>query len=161
MLAAIASRRIFRSDQGQRNAIQSDSVRSDPRPQRHAVRDVEERKPSRCGRWQLLRVGPGSVCTHHLPISLFRFTDSAGAHCYGARVMAEPSPRKLAGIALILLLIVAWATFVASMARVVGGWPILVQAPFYLFMGIIWIIPLKPLIRWIQSGSFKARSPKH
>jgi predicted membrane channel-forming protein YqfA (hemolysin III family) len=72
--------------------------------------------------------------------------------------MAEPSPRKLAGIALILLLIVAWATFVASMAQVVGEWPILVQAPFYLVMGIIWIIPLKPLIRWIQTGSFKARS---
>jgi predicted membrane channel-forming protein YqfA (hemolysin III family) len=72
--------------------------------------------------------------------------------------MAEPSPRKLAGISLILLLIVAWATFVASMAQVVGEWPILVQAPFYLVMGIIWIIPLKPLIRWIQTGSFKARS---
>jgi len=92
------------------------------------------------------------------PVSLYRL---GGRTLLWARVMAEPSPRKLAGIALILLLIVAWATFVASMARVVGGWPILVQAPFYLFMGIIWIIPLKPLIRWIQTGSFKARSPKH
>lgn len=76
----------------------------------------------------------------------------------GAPVMVEPSPRKLAGIALILLLIGAWATFVASLARVVGGWPILVQAPFYLVMGIIWIVPLKPLVRWIQTGSFRTRS---
>ena len=29
---------------------------------------------------------------------------------------------------------------------------ILVQAPFYLIMGIIWIFPLKPLIRWVQTG---------
>jgi len=68
----------------------------------------------------------------------------------------EPPPRKLLGIAVILLLIVLWAAFVASLARVVGGWPILVQAPFYLVMGTVWIIPLKPLVRWIQTGSFRA-----
>lgn len=68
----------------------------------------------------------------------------------------EPSPRKFVGTVLILLLIVLWATFVASLARSVGAWPILIQAPFYLVMGIIWIIPLKPLVRWIQTGSFRA-----
>jgi predicted membrane channel-forming protein YqfA (hemolysin III family) len=67
----------------------------------------------------------------------------------------QPSYRKLAGIALILLLIVIWAAFVASLARVVGRWPILVQAPFYLVMGLAWIVPLKPLVRWIQTGSFR------
>ena len=69
--------------------------------------------------------------------------------------MAAPGPssRTLVGIALILLLIVVWATFVAGLARVVGQWPVLIQAPFYLFMGIAWIIPLKPLVRWIQTGS--------
>jgi len=71
--------------------------------------------------------------------------------------MAEPSSRTLAGTALILLLIAVWALFVASLAQVVGRWPIIVQAPFYLFMGIAWIIPLKPLIRWAQTGSFKDR----
>jgi Protein of unknown function (DUF2842) len=74
------------------------------------------------------------------------------------RPISEPSPRKLVGIALILLLIVIWAGFVASMARVVGGWPILIQTPFYLVMGIAWIIPLKPLVRWIQTGSFRIGS---
>ena len=77
-----------------------------------------------------------------------------------ARSMAQlPSPtlRTLGGIALILLLVVLWAAFVASLAQVVGRWPILVQALFYLIMGIIWIIPLKPLVRWIVTGSFRAR----
>ena len=68
----------------------------------------------------------------------------------------EPSPRKLFGVTLILMLIVVWAAFVASMARIVGGWPILLQAAFYLVMGLAWIIPLKPLVRWIQTGSFRA-----
>jgi hypothetical protein len=68
----------------------------------------------------------------------------------------QPSARKLVGIGLILLLIVVWAAFVASLARIVGAWPILVQACFYLVMGIAWILPLKPLVRWIQTGSFRA-----
>jgi hypothetical protein len=67
----------------------------------------------------------------------------------------EPSARKLAGIALILLLIVLWAALVASFAPFVGRWPVLVQAPFYLIMGMIWIIPLKPLMRFMQTGSFR------
>jgi hypothetical protein len=68
-----------------------------------------------------------------------------------------PSPnfRSLAGIAFVLLLIVLWATFVASMAHLVGRWPILVQAAFYLIMGIVWIIPLKPLVRWMVTGRFR------
>ena len=48
--------------------------------------------------------------------------------------MTQPSARTLIGIVLILLLIVVWAAFVASLAQVIGGWPILVQAAFYLIM---------------------------
>ncbi len=71
--------------------------------------------------------------------------------------MTEPSPRKLAGIALIMLLILFWAAFVASLAPIVGKWPVLAQAPYYLFVGVAWVIPLRPLIRWIETGSFRAR----
>jgi len=72
--------------------------------------------------------------------------------------MAEPSYRKLVGIAAILLLILIWAVLVASLAQIVWRWPVLVQAAFYLFMGMVWIIPLKPLVRWMQTGSFRAGS---
>jgi hypothetical protein len=72
--------------------------------------------------------------------------------------MAQPSVRKLLGIAAIIAAIVLWATFVAAMAPFVGRWPVLAQAPFYLFMGLAWIIPLKPLVRWIETGSFRADS---
>jgi len=67
----------------------------------------------------------------------------------------EPSSRKLAGIGLILLLIALWATFVASLAPFVGRWPVLVQAPYYLVMGLAWIVPLRPLVRWIESGRWR------
>lgn len=71
---------------------------------------------------------------------------------------SDPSWRKPAGIALILLLILFWAGLIAGFSTVVGNWPALVQAPFYLFVGIAWIMPLKPLIRWMETGRFRAPS---
>ena len=69
-----------------------------------------------------------------------------------------PSPRKLAAIALILLLILILAGLVATLSSWVGRLPVLVQAAFYLVVGIAWIIPLRPLIRWSQTGSFRVRA---
>lgn len=74
--------------------------------------------------------------------------------------MPEPSARKLVGISTILLLIGVWAAFVAALSPFVGQWPVLVQAPYYLIMGTVWIIPLKPLVRWIETGSFRARTSR-
>lgn len=68
---------------------------------------------------------------------------------------SQPSSRRLLAIVAILGLIVVWAALVASLAPFVGRWPVLVQAPFYLVMGIAWIIPLKPLIRWSQTGRWR------
>lgn len=76
--------------------------------------------------------------------------------------MIEPSWRKPAGIAAILLLIVVWAAVIATFSGTVGRWPIVVQAAFYLFMGMAWIAPLRPLLRWSQTGHWRAHSdPDH
>ena len=67
----------------------------------------------------------------------------------------EPTWRKPAGIGLILLLITVWAVLVASLAELLEGlpWPIL--AAYYLIAGIAWILPLKPLLRWMETGRFR------
>jgi predicted membrane channel-forming protein YqfA (hemolysin III family) len=69
--------------------------------------------------------------------------------------LPRPSWRKGAGILIILLLILIWAALVANLAGRVGRWPGFVQAAFYLFMGVAWIIPLKPLIRWTETGRWR------
>lgn len=69
----------------------------------------------------------------------------------------EPSWRRPAGIAAILLLIIVWAILVASLSGIVGRWPILLQGLFYLVAGIAWIAPLKPLLRWSQTGHWRSR----
>lgn len=68
----------------------------------------------------------------------------------------RPTWRKPAGIALILALILLWSGLVAGLAATVGRWPALVQALFYVVMGIAWVLPLKPLIRWMETGRLRA-----
>ena len=69
---------------------------------------------------------------------------------------AQPSWRKPAGIFAILAIIVVWAALVASLAAFIENWPVLVQAIYYLVAGIAWILPLKPLLRWMETGRFRA-----
>lgn len=69
----------------------------------------------------------------------------------------QPSWRKPAGIFLIMLLIIGWTALVASLSPWIGEWPVLLQAIFYLVAGIvwIWILPLKPLLRWMELGTWR------
>ena len=71
--------------------------------------------------------------------------------------MTEPNWRRPAGIAAILFLIALWAVLIATFASEIGRLPILVQALFYLIVGITWIAPLKPLLRWSQTGQWRQR----
>jgi hypothetical protein len=66
-----------------------------------------------------------------------------------------PSWRKPFGMALILMLILVWCFGVASLSGPLGRLPSLVQAPIYCFFGIAWILPLKPLLRWMELGRWR------
>jgi hypothetical protein len=68
----------------------------------------------------------------------------------------SPTGRSLGGIALIILVITIWAALIASLSPWVGRWPVLIQALFYVMVGTIWIIPLKPLVTWMVTGRFRA-----
>ena len=69
--------------------------------------------------------------------------------------MSQPSWRKPAGILAIFLLLCGWAVLIASLSASIARWPALVQAVFYLVAGLAWIVPLKPLLRWIETGHFR------
>ena len=70
-------------------------------------------------------------------------------------VIPAPSWRKPVGMLAILALILVWCVAVASLSGVVGGWWWPVQAVFYLVTGIVWIAPLKPLLRWMETGRWR------
>jgi hypothetical protein len=68
----------------------------------------------------------------------------------------QPSWRKPVGMIVILAIIAIWAFMVASASAYIGQLHILVQAVIYLIAGIIWIAPLRPLLIWMETGSFRA-----
>jgi len=70
--------------------------------------------------------------------------------------MIEPSGRKLGGIFAIVALITLWAILIVSLSPLVSGWPVLIQAIFYLVTGIAWVLPLKPLLRWMETGRWRS-----
>ena len=64
----------------------------------------------------------------------------------------RPSWRKPAGILLILLLVAVWAFVVVSVAEWFPELPWPIEALFFVAAGIVWILPLKPLLRWMELG---------
>lgn len=71
----------------------------------------------------------------------------------GRRV--KPNWRKPAGMLIILALIALWSALVVGFSDVIGALPALAQAPIYLVLGIVWILPLKPLLRWMETGRWR------
>jgi predicted membrane channel-forming protein YqfA (hemolysin III family) len=67
----------------------------------------------------------------------------------------EPSWRKPAGMLLILLLIAVWAGIIVAAADTIGSLHIVVQTIIYLVAGTVWILPLKPLLRWMETGKWR------
>ena len=70
-----------------------------------------------------------------------------------------PSWRKPVGAFAIVALIIIWCVAVASLSRTVGEWPVLIQLVFYVFTGIVWILPLKPLLRRMETGRWGLPEP--
>ena len=64
--------------------------------------------------------------------------------------LEHPSWRKPVGTFLILALIALWSIIMLILAPVVLSlaWPL--QALFFAVFGIAWIVPLKPLLRWME-----------
>jgi hypothetical protein len=67
----------------------------------------------------------------------------------------QPSWRKPFGIFLILSLISIWAVVIASLSPWIGSLPGIAQIPVYVIAGIVWILPLKPLLAWMETGVWR------
>jgi uncharacterized protein (DUF983 family) len=67
----------------------------------------------------------------------------------------EPRGRPTAAVFMIMGVIVVWAALVASISDVVSAWPDWVQLLFYIGAGLVWILPLKPILRWSETGRWR------
>lgn len=72
----------------------------------------------------------------------------------------EPRSRPTAGVFMILGIIIVWAALVASVSDTVTRWPALVQLLLYIVAGVVWILPLKPILRWSETGRWREGPPQ-
>ena len=67
----------------------------------------------------------------------------------------EPSWRKPVGMILILLLILLWSGVAVTLIDHLSGLGFWLQLPVYVILGIAWIFPMRPMLRWMNTGSFR------
>ena len=67
----------------------------------------------------------------------------------------KPSWRKPVGALGILALIFVWIVLIASFSTVIWTWWWPLQLVFYVVTGIVWILPLKPLLLWMETGRWR------
>ena len=72
----------------------------------------------------------------------------------------QPRWRPTAGIFMILAIITVWAVLIGSLASTVAEWPALVQLVFYIVAGVVWILPLRPILRWSETGRWRGEPPR-
>jgi hypothetical protein len=56
----------------------------------------------------------------------------------------------------VLLLVAALTVYGIAIANVVppliGGWHVLAQTPVYVVLGVVWILPLRRFLIWMETG---------
>ncbi len=65
----------------------------------------------------------------------------------------EPNWRIPAGMLALLVGLTIYAIVIARYApSLMAGWPVILQTLVYLFLGIIWLLPLRRFLTWMETG---------
>lgn len=67
----------------------------------------------------------------------------------------EPTWRIPIGVLALVLALGIYGLLIANyLAPLIAAWPGLAQAPVYLVLGVIWLLPLKRFLIWMETGRF-------
>ena len=65
----------------------------------------------------------------------------------------QPTWRIPFGLLALLLSLLVYAAAVARyLAPLMSGWPVAVQTLAYVALGVIWLLPLKRFLIWMETG---------
>ena len=64
----------------------------------------------------------------------------------------EPSWRKPVGMLGLLAYLALYALLISRFAESLATWPKLAAGGFYLVAGLAWLLPLRPLFVWMNTG---------
>lgn len=69
----------------------------------------------------------------------------------------QPSWRIPVGILALLAGLIVYGVVIARFAPdLIGGWPIWAQTIIYVALGVIWLLPLKRFLIWMETGRWSA-----
>lgn len=69
-----------------------------------------------------------------------------------------PSLRRPFGIIGLLLFLFAYVLAAVALFEPVASLHTLVQLPVWLVLGIAWVIPMRPVMQWIETGEWRRKS---
>lgn len=73
----------------------------------------------------------------------------------------EPTWRIPVGLMGLLLALLVYGIVVARyVPEVIGGWNALVQTVIYLFLGLVWLLPLRRFLIWMETGRWSPPADK-
>lgn len=68
----------------------------------------------------------------------------------------EPTLRIPLGILGLLAALMVYGALVARyIAPLIGSWHALLQTPVYLMLGVIWLLPLRRFLIWMETGRWR------
>lgn len=68
----------------------------------------------------------------------------------------EPTWRIPFGILALFMALMVYGLLVARyVAPLIGNWHALLQTPVYLLLGVIWLVPLKRFMIWMETGRWR------
>ena len=66
-----------------------------------------------------------------------------------------PTARIPIGVIGLFIAILAYAILIARYAPdLIGDWPVWAQTLIYLLLGVIWLLPLRRFLIWMETGSW-------
>ena len=66
-----------------------------------------------------------------------------------------PSYRKPVGVLAIVVGVMIYAGIIARLVAPIGTLPTWLAVPLYALLGVVWLLPLKPLLQWMETGSWR------
>ena len=68
----------------------------------------------------------------------------------------EPTWRIPAGILALVAALAVYGMAVAQfVAPLISGWNALLQLPVYIVLGVVWLLPLRRFLIWMETGSWR------
>ena len=67
----------------------------------------------------------------------------------------QPTWRKPVGILVLLLGLMIYAVIAVTLVDPISRWPVLLQVPVWLILGVIWLLPLKRFLIWMETGRWR------